>query len=149
MSATVRVAAKRVASDKLEFHPLRPGSFIANGLKLICASARTEEASNGRGVPEGGFSVGTAWGVSKGYLVTASHVVEGGRRILVYDDGQKVGEARVVAEDPANDLAILKIAPAKPGKIRILPIASRTATLGRSVFVLATPRPTRSASTSR
>lgn len=138
----VRVAARRTPTDKLEFHPLRPRSFIANGLKLICASARTREADAGSGEPsQGGLSVGTAWGVSKGYLVTAAHVVEGARRIVVYDNGERVGEARVVAGDPANDLAILKFTPSKPRKIAILPIAPKSAALGRSVFVLGYPAP--------
>jgi len=142
LSRKARVAASRTPSDKLDFHALRPGSFIANGLKLICASARTEQADEGAGGgPQGGYSVGTAWGVNKGYLVTASHVIEGGHRIWVYDNGRKVGEAKLVADDPANDLAVLKFTPAKPGRIRVLPIAPKTAALGRSVFVLGYPAP--------
>jgi S1-C subfamily serine protease len=137
VSPTVRVKSTRVSNDDVRFEKAGPKSFLAKSLALICAAASPikprEEPS--------GFSVGTAWGVDKGYLVTASHVIEGGGRIEVYSNGEKVGVARVVADDPANDLAILKYAPSKPGKLVILPISTRPAALGRSVFTLGYPEP--------
>lgn len=139
LSRKVRVAAKRIALEKVKLEPATPGSFIANNLKLICNSARASEAADeGRG---DSLSVGTAWGVDKGYLVTASHVVHGGSAIEVYDNGEKVGDAQLVAEDATNDLAILKYKPARPGKLTILPLAPHTPGLGRSVFVLGYPAP--------
>ncbi|HEV2531767.1 serine protease [Phenylobacterium sp.] len=141
INGTARVAAKRTPENKLDFQVTSPNSFIAKNLQLICGSAHEARAEAGGGRREGGYSVGTAWAANKGYLVTASHVIAGGRRIYVFRNGEKVGEARVVSDDPANDLAILKYAPAKPGKLLILPIAPRTATLGRSVFTLGYPEP--------
>ncbi|MDB5417242.1 MAG: hypothetical protein JWP50_661 [Phenylobacterium sp.] len=141
MAPRFRVAAQRTPDDKVRLEAATPGSFIANALKLICNSARTVEAANGGASHQGGFSVGTAWGVNKGYLVTASHVIAGGRNIRVFSNGEQVGEARVVADDPANDLAVLKYAPAKPGRLLILPISPRPASLGRSVFTLGYPEP--------
>jgi S1-C subfamily serine protease len=137
ISPTVRVKSERTPEDKIKFEPAGPNSFLAKSLQLICAAATPVAGEQ----HAGGMSVGTAWGVDKGYLVTASHVIEGGGRILVYSNGEKVGTARVVADDPANDLAVLKYTPAKPGKLAILPIAARTATLGRSVFTLGYPEP--------
>ncbi|MDB5443560.1 MAG: hypothetical protein JWP73_1936 [Phenylobacterium sp.] len=141
ISPNVRVSALRVAEKDIAFKAAEPNSYMAASMKLICASARTERAGNGEEDHKGGFSVGTAWGVNKGYLVTASHVIAGGRKIQAFSNGEKVGEARVVADDPANDLAILKYAPAKPGKILILPISPRAASLGRNVFTLGYPEP--------
>jgi S1-C subfamily serine protease len=139
-SPGVRVKSVRAEKKDVRFESAAPGSFLAASIKLICASAKTETAENGEG-HEGGLSVGTAWGVNKGYLVTASHVIAGGAKIEVYDNGEKVGEARVVADDPANDIAILKFKPSRPGKVVILPIAPKTPNLGRSVFVLGYPAP--------
>jgi S1-C subfamily serine protease len=139
VSPDVRVKSYRVAERDITFSTAGANSFLASGIKLICAAA--PERANGDEEATGGLSIGTAWGVDKGYLVTASHVVEGGRKIDVYDDGAKVGEAQVVADDPANDLAVLKFNPSKPGKIHIFSLAPTTAALGRSVFVLGYPAP--------
>lgn len=134
-----RVLSVRPTKAEFKLVTAGPGSFLARSLKLICAAARPEEADSEHA--GGGYSVGTAWGVNKGYLVTASHVIAGGRKIYVFNNGEKIGEARVMADDPANDLAVLKFTPAKAGKITILPIAPKTASLGRSVFVLGYPEP--------
>lgn len=139
VSPTVRVKAFRVADDQIKFEPAGPNSFLARSLSLICAAAAPLKSKEQE--DEGGASVGTAWGADKGYLVTASHVIEGGSKLLVYSNGEKVGEARVVADDPANDLAVLKFTPAKPGKLSILPLAARPANLGRSIFTLGYPEP--------
>jgi S1-C subfamily serine protease len=141
VSPDVRVKSVRVSGKELHFQSAQPGSYLASSIKLICASARTEAADDGDDGHAGGLSVGTAWGANKGYLVTASHVIAGGAKIEVYDNGEKVGEARVVADDPANDLAILKFKPSRSGKLAILPIAPKTPNLGRSVFVLGYPAP--------
>jgi S1-C subfamily serine protease len=136
ITPTVRVRSVRVPGEKLEFKAAGPKSFLARSMELICAAGARPE-----GEEAAGLSVGTAWGVNKGYLVTASHVIEGGRKIEVYRNGEKLGEASVVADDPANDLALLKYKPARPGRITVLPIAERTASLGRSVFTLGYPAP--------
>ncbi|MFI4951277.1 MAG: serine protease, partial [Caulobacterales bacterium] len=139
VSPTVRVKAFRVAKDQIRFEPAGPNSYLARSLSLICAAAAPAKPKEDEA--EGGASVGTAWGADKGYLVTASHVIEGGRKLLVYSNGERVGEARVVADDPANDLAVLKFTPAKPGKLAILPLAAKPTNLGRSIFTLGYPEP--------
>lgn len=132
----VRVLAERVAEKDLTWTTPGPNSYLAKSLQLVCASARSGGEEH-----QDGVSVGTAWGVNKGYLVTASHVIAGGSKIHVYWEGQEVGMARVMADDPANDLAVLKFTPTRPGKILILPIAPHAATLGRNVFTLGFPEP--------
>jgi S1-C subfamily serine protease len=140
ISPNVRVRAERVSEKDLNWTTPGPNSYLAKSIQLVCASAQTEKAEGGD-EHGGGLSVGTAWGANKGYLVTASHVIAGGRKIHVFSNGEEIGLARVMADDPANDLAVLKLVPKKPGKILILPIAPRTATLGRSVFTLGFPEP--------
>ncbi|NLZ01417.1 MAG: PDZ domain-containing protein [Pirellulaceae bacterium] len=49
----------------------------------------------------------------RGYVVTNHHVVSGVREILVTSVGGREYTARLVAHDPATDLAIIKIDPAR------------------------------------
>jgi S1-C subfamily serine protease len=63
----------------------------------------------------GGGQFGTGFAVSpKGYLVTCHHVVADASRIVVHVSGGYL-EAEVVALDPRNDLAVLKV-PSWPGR---------------------------------
>jgi len=55
-----------------------------------------------------------AWGSgviisSDGYIITASHVVEGAMEIGIYTGNEDSYEASVIASDPGRDLALLKI----------------------------------------
>jgi S1-C subfamily serine protease len=142
-SPSLRVRAARVDPKQAKFEPMAPGSFLANNLKELCAAARPLKAK----APEADkdkepqFSSGTAWGVDKGYLVTAAHVIDGANAIDVYRDGEKVGEAKVVVADFANDLALLSFTKAPPGKLKVLPLANRAPVLGRPVFTLGYPAP--------
>jgi S1-C subfamily serine protease len=140
VAPSLRVTSHRVDPDDADFVPIPRGTFLARYLKDICSSAHplTDQDSQ-----EGGGDVasGTAWGVDKGYLATAAHVIEGGKRIDVYRDGVKIGEAKVVVADQANDLAILAFVKHPAEKLKVLPLASGPATLGRSVFTLGYPAP--------
>ena len=143
ISPNLRVKAVRIDNKDLKFEPIPPGSFLAKNLKDICSSAKPLAAK----APEpdkdkaSGFSTGTAWGASKGYLVTAAHVIEGAEAIDVFRDGEKVGEAKVVVADFANDLAVLAFTKAPAGKLKVLPLARGTPALGRAVFSLGYPAP--------
>lgn len=86
-------------------------------------------------------SVGTAWATNKGYLVTAAHVIEGGKTIEVMQDGRKLGEARLVAADVDDDVAVLRFAPTDGGRLRIILLADKPAVLGKAVFTLGYPEP--------
>lgn len=53
---------------------------------------------------------GTGFAISRnGYLVTNLHVIEGYQKIFVFTDNNVGHQSEVVATDPENDLAILKI----------------------------------------
>jgi S1-C subfamily serine protease len=134
----LRVRSMRKEPADLQPETIAPGSFLYANLKTVCAP---DAGTPVKGGEDPGFSIGTAWGVEKGYLVTASHVVEGGDTILVYRNGERVGEAKVVADDPANDLAVLKVTLAKTARLSVLPLAARPPPLGRRVFTLGYPAP--------
>jgi len=78
--------------------------------------------------------------VADGYVVTNHHVVAGRKNIvLVRMDGVKI-LAKVVADDAANDLALLK-----PDNNKLLPpalpLANRPARVGEHVFTIGYPHP--------
>jgi S1-C subfamily serine protease len=50
---------------------------------------------------------GSGWVAKKGYVVTAAHVVAGGSKIGVQEQGHSSRSARVVVFDSTNDLALL------------------------------------------
>ena len=157
MTADVRAESYRVQSSAAKFEPIAPGSFLAGSVGQICAAAVSppgDRAGSGQGDSDKEDSgtrqasseptpigSGTAWATTKGYLVTASHVVEGGDKFYVYRDGQPIGLADVVADDRASDLAILKLKPIHPGVLAALPIAAHGAPLGQQVFALGYPEP--------
>ncbi len=133
---------REVEKRDFKANPVVPGAAAAAQFDKVCAAPRIEaKAGSGKGEPTGGVSTGTAWATNKGYLVTASHVIDGGKKIEVYQNSQKIGEARVVANDPANDVAVLKYVPAGGKKLRIIPIADKPGALGKSVFTLGFPAP--------
>ena len=73
-----------------------------------------------------------------GYLITNNHVVKKATKVRVVTNAGTL-DAKVVAVDAANDLALLKTA----GKFSPLPIAaSRTAHLGGTVATVGFPDPT-------
>jgi S1-C subfamily serine protease len=141
MAAEVRAESYRTPAAALKFEPVAPGSFLAGEVQEICASAPPPPKQQEAGAQPGDVFTGTAWGVAKGYLVTASHVIKDGRKIEVYSEGQPVGTARVVTDDPANDVAILKLTQLHPQPLIAFSLADHTATLGRSVFTLGYPAP--------
>lgn len=139
VAPSARVKSVRVPPKELVFAPEAPGSFLARSRTLLCAAA---VKAGGKDEEAGGVSVGTAWAGDKGYLITASHVIAGGRRIEIYREGERVGTAAVVSDDPANDVAVLKYRPLKAGEPRvILPISTHPPALGRSIFTLGYPAP--------
>jgi S1-C subfamily serine protease len=139
-----RVSSRRANPLALEFKPIDPGSVLDKSYPRFCKDAQLMPGVT-VGVqptpPPPSFSLGTAWATDKGYLVTADHVVDGGRTIQVYSDGQLVGSAHVVADDPINDLAVLKFTPSPHRALVVLPLAPRTPVLGKSVFTLGYPAP--------
>jgi S1-C subfamily serine protease len=145
VSPSLRVRSMRVSAKDMKFEPMAPGSFLANSIRDLCGAAKplkkAAAAKDQKSNKKAEFFTGTAWGADKGYLVTAAHVIDNAKAIDVYRDGDKVGEAKVVVADFANDLAILAFTKAPPGKLKILPMAEHGPALGRPVFTLGYPAP--------
>ena len=143
ISPNLRVWAQRIDVKDAQFVPVAPATFLGHYMKDICGSAQPLKAKDqiqGQG-EKLKFFTGTAWGADKGYLVTAAHVIEDAKAIDVYRDGDKVGEAKVVVADFANDLAILAFTKGPVGRLKILSLAPRAPPLGRTVFTLGYPAP--------
>jgi V8-like Glu-specific endopeptidase len=84
-------------------------------------------------------SLGTGFFVSSnGVLVTADHVVQGRKKIAVMDRHGAISDATLLNDDPANDIALLKVrASAKP--LRVVP--TRGVMVGQQVLTLGYPLP--------
>lgn len=86
------------------------------------------------------LAFGTAFVIDAGgYLLTNHHVVEGARSVRVGNLGAGTLPAVVVATDPLNDLALLRVEKTFEG---VLPLASiNEATPGDPVVAIGYPRP--------
>ena len=86
-----------------------------------------------------GVSIGTAWPISQGYVITNNHVVAGSDKVVLVDaSGQEI-KAWAIIRDEISDIAILqvgdidKLPPA-------LPISDDRTDLGAEVFTIGFPR---------
>lgn len=87
---------------------------------------------------------GTGFALTRGYIATNNHVVEGANSIKVKGIGGSFGTeytATVVATDKNNDLAILKINDSRFNGFGSIPYSVKTSTseVGEEVFVLGYP----------
>lgn len=85
-----------------------------------------------------GVASGTGFLAADGLVLTANHVVKDGLHISVKFPGQPAMDARVVAGDGANDLAVLSVAP-----LPIRPLAlgnSDAVQAGQTVIAIGFPR---------
>jgi S1-C subfamily serine protease len=81
---------------------------------------------------------GTGWLSESGYIITASHVIEGANTIDIYQDGKRLGAASVVRDDPSNDVALLRPA-FSTAAYPVLRLASTPARLGSRVVSMGYP----------
>ncbi len=81
---------------------------------------------------------GTAWPVSRGFVITNNHVVSGSETLtLIRSDGTRIS-ARVAGRDKENDLALLTVD--DPGSLPPpLPLRTSAADLGSEVFTIGFP----------
>lgn len=84
-------------------------------------------------------SIGTAWPISSGYVVTNNHVVSQSNDVLVITaSGQQI-RAWAAIRDEASDIALLEVSDSH--KLPpALPLATSQAKLGASVFTIGFPR---------
>ncbi len=86
-----------------------------------------------------GASLGTAWPLASGFIVTNSHVVAGSRKIALLDQAGAKFAAWPVLRDDVNDLVFLQVD--EPQKLpAALPLAEARTRLGTSVFTIGFPR---------
>jgi S1-C subfamily serine protease len=86
-----------------------------------------------------GASLGTAWPLASGFVVTNSHVVAGSRKIALLDQTGAKFAAWPVLRDDVNDLVFLQVD--EPQKLpAALPLAEARTRLGSSVFTIGFPR---------
>lgn len=86
-----------------------------------------------------GASLGTAWPLASGFVVTNSHVVAGSRQIALLDQTGAKFTAWPVLRDDVNDLVFLQVD--EPRKLpAALPLAEARTRLGSSVFTIGFPR---------
>jgi len=92
-----------------------------------------------KGIVEGiEVGTGTGFAISKdGLIVTAYHVIEGATHVKVHLSQDSSAFAKIVHQDPMNDLAVLKIENSTPSFLRIAPI--RSARTGDRVFTMGFP----------
>ncbi|MGW8186176.1 MAG: S1C family serine protease [Desulfobacterales bacterium] len=84
-------------------------------------------------------SLGTAWPLASGFVVTNSHVVAGSRKIALLDQTGARFAAWPVLRDDVNDLVFLQVD--EPRKLpAALPLAEARTRLGSSVFTIGFPR---------
>lgn len=132
------ISTETTPDENLRPMPALPGTTAAALLAAACApgvaQAVQKEAQNA--------GSGTAWLGPKGYLVTAAHVVGGGARFVLLQNGERVGTAELVASDAANDVAVLKPTLEGPPR-RILGLAAEPAALGAGIIAIGYPAPDR------
>lgn len=92
-----------------------------------------------KGIVEGiEVHTGTCFAISKdGSIITAYHVIEGAAKIKVHISQYSSAFAKVVHQDPMNDLAVLKIENSTPCFLQIAPF--RSARTGDRVFTMGFP----------
>ena len=108
-------------------------------IKPVASPAPDPTASSAQPQPpEQTVEMGTGFFVTtNGYLLTDFHVVTGAHLIQV-KDRKGIRTAKLVARDPINDLAVLKV----DGTTKCLPLGdSSKVTLGQGVFTIGFPNP--------
>ena len=133
------------AADQLKFVALAPRGTMETVGTLACSLPDTTTtgvaASNSTDRTKADvIGTGTAWYVDAGYVITAYHVVEGKKRILLYGIDRKPIIASLVAADAANDVAVLDAAFSSKPSVA-LSIAKSPVTLGAKVFTIGFPHP--------
>ena len=111
---------------------------IANKVsKSVVSIVTSTKTTNFFGMDYNGTAAGT--GViltSDGYILTNKHVINGANKVtVILDDGTTYEDVEVVAADPLNDIAFLKIKDAKDLSAATLG-DSKTITVGQQVIAI-------------
>jgi S1-C subfamily serine protease len=80
------------------------GEFTCINQQYIAENRKPEDK------PKLSISTGTGFFITKsGHIVTSSHVISNARSIKIVTESKTVLDAHVIKNDPANDVAILKV----------------------------------------
>ena len=129
---------RTAVSDAMDARPLheRQSLFGTPSAMAISASLNDNTVSDEFFQ---GASLGTAWPLASGFVVTNSHVVAGSRKIALLDQTGAKFAAWPVLRDDVNDLVFLQVD--EPQKLpAALPLAEARTRLGSSVFTIGFPR---------
>ncbi|MDZ7581974.1 MAG: serine protease [Deltaproteobacteria bacterium] len=129
---------RTAVTDAAGARPLREGQPLSDAPSPAAFSPSLNE-DTGKDDLFQGASIGTAWPLASGFVVTNSHVVVGSRIIALLDQNGAKFAAWPVLRDDVNDLAFLQVA--EPRKLpAALPLADARTRLGSSVFTIGFPR---------
>ena len=123
---------------KSQQHLNVPNYFLAEQLMQKIYGGASTAAEPPEKQPE--ISMGTAWPVAEGFVVTACHVVQGHNAFSLLTKNGKKLKASVAMRDTANDIALLEVEfpDNLPGAI---PVATKQARVGDKVFTIGYPHP--------
>jgi len=128
----VVIAAKAI-------NTLHPGHPLGNKL-----NEKLQDSRNDSRIPQtpklfSGASIGTAWPIASGYVVTSNHVVSDTGEVTLVDTNGREISARVILREEKMDFALLEVndPSALPPAI---PLATSQARLGTSIFTVGFPR---------
>jgi len=116
-----------------------PGHALVTQLRTRLALKKAPPAVGRPDFRWAGASVGTAWPVAAGYVVTNNHVVKHGQAVDLINANGEVLAATVVERDEDHDLAVLSVADAALLPLA-LPLARQRAYSDANVFTVGFPR---------
>ncbi len=125
--AVVNIQAERVVKVRVR-NPLLDDPFFDDFFKNFGGIQKRKSESQGSGVIVD----------PSGIVITNQHVVEGASKIQVILKDKRTLEAALIAEDPGNDIAVLKVESDKP--LPTAPVgASADLMIGETLIALGNP----------
>ncbi len=119
-------------------HPLAGSSVVARSWPVPDGA----NAAPAHQIPDDifeGASIGTAWPLVSGYVVTNNHVISGCRQVVLITPTGQSFTAWPVLRDEITDIAMLEVA--TPDTLPpALPLSNARTKLGSSVFTIGFPR---------
>jgi S1-C subfamily serine protease len=132
-----RVGAARLALYDIENQT--PGHALVTQLRAHLSFSESVPSDKAPRLDLLGASVGTAWPIASGYVVTNNHVVGKGDRVtLINTSGEKIA-ATVVERDREHDLALLSVEDTHWLPLA-LPLARQRVYEDANVFTVGFPR---------
>jgi S1-C subfamily serine protease len=125
--------------SEVTWQTINPNSLVEALHSTVCPIGMSKEIFNpNQQESQNKESSGTAWQITNKELVTAHHVIDGATQVYIMVDKEDYRLASVIAADPANDIAILRIKD-KPLTTKPLKISTKLPKLGSRVAALGYP----------